>query len=117
MAKKKQKPSAIDAGAHILLGTPGITMPADWYFGKVLWAHGDDLVIERQTATGKWLQIYHTAEVRAVGTIEELAEFKRLCVARVRKHQKRVRDLEQALGRARAAVWQELDEIAEEGLS
>lgn len=117
MAAKRKHQRRIAVGDTVYLGTPGITLPTDWYLGTVLWGHGDDLVVERSdtTGSGRWLQIVHIGMVRAAGTIPEIAEFRRICIAKVRKRQKRVRDLERALGRARSAVFEELDEIAEAG--
>ena len=110
---RKRKTIRPTPGDYILVGAPGTTMPVDWFFAKVLWADGDDVVTEHDPPSGgKYRQILHISHVRAIGSLAELVQFKESRRVTVHRLAMRVHKAECALGAARNAVWVKLDEIA-----
>jgi hypothetical protein len=110
---RKRKTIRPVPGDCILAGAPGTTMPSDWFFAKVLWADGDDVVTEHDPPSGtKYRQILHISHVRAIGSLAELVQFKESRRVAVHRLAMRVHKAECALGAARNAVWVELDAIA-----
>jgi len=114
MARKRRRKTIRPApGDYILVGAPGNTMPVDWFFAKVLWADGDDVVTEHEPPSGtKYRQILHISHVRAIGSLADLVQFKESSRVTVHRLAMRVHKAEGALQAARNAVWAELDEIA-----
>ena len=109
----------VKVGDLVLIGHPRVTMPTDWFLAKVLWACTEDVAVEHTDLSGSELyrQVLTTDHVRAIGTISDLQDFKERCRTVVAKRQKRVRECERTLGRAREAVWEQIDELAKEGIA
>ena len=94
-------------GARVLIGTPGITDPADWWFATVLWTDGCEVLVQQGGIAGATphTAIHMVDLVRAVGDLTFLAIFKAQASEAVGESRLAVRDAELALGKARDAVW------------
>lgn len=116
-AKASRKPVALQPGDLVLIGSPGITMPGDWFFAKVRWTEGADVLVEQYGlgGTGRFHQLHSIADVRAVGDVAFLNDFEKRCREEVRSLSEQVSACERALGAARDAVWSKLDEIGAAG--
>jgi hypothetical protein len=105
------------AGDHVLMGGSYASFPADWYFASVLWADGTDVLLHRSDLNGNYYrQIDSVLSVRAVGTIAELSAIKEQARKAVHDLNIVVSEAGSELGRARAALHAELDQLAAGGL-
>ncbi len=112
---RRTRPPALSPGDHVLCGMPGISRPSDWYFATVLWADAADVAIEHGTFTGQNVRSFiDRSHVRAVGTDGNLVTLQREAREAVADLERAVSDAETALGRARQAVWDKLDEYVSE---
>lgn len=120
MARKRQ--SKVSAGLQpavgeqVLIGTPGISMPRDWFLATILWSDPSrgEVVTEHCPPGGNttpYRQVLSVAHVRAIGTPRELERFRASAAKAVETHWRKVRKCESALSSARSAVWARLDEI------
>lgn len=116
MSKKRSRNGAKPAvGDYVLIGTPGVTMPSDWFMARVLWAHGAEMLTEHTPPCGNppiCRQVLPIDMVRAIGGLAELNAFKEQARVAVAEARKAVDTATQALEDAREAVWAKLDEIA-----
>lgn len=102
-------------GEYVLIGSSGVTLPGDWFVAKVLWADGEEILTEHEAPShGRCRQVLTIAHVRAIGSISELGQFKETSRVAVADLSRRVREAESALGDARKAVWDKLDDLAED---
>lgn len=107
---KKPALLEISVGDRVLIGTPGTTMPRDWWKAVVLWIGPCDILVEQFGFGGTPHRVVYGPEmIRAIG--DDLTEFQEQCCAEVKALSDKVKEAEQALGAARDAVWQKLDEI------
>lgn len=117
MAKRKAAKAArieVKPGDAVLISFGVASMPEDWQIARVLWADGEDVLLDRHSrSVGEdFRQVLTIDHVRAVGDVSFLIDFKERCRKAVKELSDRVHDCETALGAARAAVWAKLDEIA-----
>lgn len=119
MTNRKSAPQIdIKPGDWVLLGGTRASYPCNWYLGEVLCMHRGDLFIQRSNQNGEtWRETTHISEVRANGTIDEIVSIKETARKAVHVLSQAAGECESALGRARDAVWQKLDELALGGLS
>lgn len=119
-ARKAKKAAApkIGTGDYVLCGGSPASYPSGWYLGEVLWAGPGDLLIERSTLNGQtWRETVAVSHIRAVGTIDELVTARCWASEAVRDLTGAINEAEQALEKARAALWARLDEMAALGVS
>lgn len=112
-AKRSATPT-LKPGDTVLLGSPGITLPSDWWLARVLLVCDDEIATEHQVASGAGpqRQFLHVGWVRAIGSIDELIMIKdavRRLTAPLCQH---VRHCEAALAGARAAAAASIQDIA-----
>lgn len=110
---KRPTPAVPAAGSLILVGAPGYSLPGDWLLAKVLWADNGDVLIEHNppSNSGTYRQVIPLDHVRKAGSIDELGQFQREAREAIAGMARKVREAQNALGAAREAVWQRLDEI------
>jgi hypothetical protein len=111
----RRKRLSILPGDRVLIGTPGISMPGDWFAAYVLWADDSEALIEHAPPCRTppiVRQVVTFCQIRAIGRPADLVEFKERARAAVKEQQDKVRECESALTHARDAVWAKLDEIA-----
>lgn len=110
----KAKPLAANVDDLILFGKPGITMPSDWTIAKVLWIDRAEMLVEHipAGATEPVRQVLEVEYIRATGSISDLTHFRNAACLQVATLSRKVRETECALGNARQAVWDKLDELA-----
>jgi hypothetical protein len=111
----KRKPATgivVAAGDLVLLGGYA-SMPGDWHLARIVWTDGENILVEHHGLAGndRQLDVQHIGRVRAVGTIPELRDYKDRCRKETETLWREVREAENALGRARDAVWARLDEM------
>ena len=93
-------------------------MPGHWVLGTVLWAQGEELLVNRESSSGQsYRQVFHVSEVRAVGSIEQLGQVQRKAVDEVRELSVRVNVAERVLGDAQDAVWKRIDQLVAAGVA
>jgi hypothetical protein len=108
----------VKPGDFVLLGGTRASYPSTWYLAQVVWIGKAGVAVERSNAQGdRWLQTCFRSEIRAVGSIAELATIQQQASDAVRKLVRDVHECESALGRARDAVFAKVDELAESGLN
>ncbi|RVD44893.1 hypothetical protein EN742_00675 [Mesorhizobium sp. M4A.F.Ca.ET.020.02.1.1] len=110
IARQKMTP-----GMTVLLGMPGHSMPGEWWLGSVVWADGNEMLVEQQGLAGAGQPYKHLTDVsyvRAIGTIAELGEIQRRCREDLKPLIDAVTAAGEALRAARDAVYARLDEIA-----
>lgn len=108
----KRKPFPDLAGQWVLIGRRGLTMPCDWFIARALWHDGEDVLTEHTPPSGmpsKARQVLHIGEVLAAGTYGGMADVRTRAVREVEVLHRRMREAEDALRDARAAVWAALD--------
>lgn len=110
---KKRSALKIAAGDEVLVGTPGISMPGDWFMATVLLVCGDEIATEHTPAgqSSPQRQFLPLEDVRAVGPYAELSAFKERARLAVKDKRDAVDAAGHALHRAREDVWSKLDEI------
>lgn len=111
----RKAPVKVKAGDRVLIGTPGVSMPSDWFVATVLWADDYEILTQHEPPSRQprlLRQVLPIESVRAVGDGGTLAEFKKEACQAVEDEQRKVREMESELGRARDAVWAKLDELA-----
>lgn len=124
MAKRGKRQTAqnlfdqpLQIGDYVLLGGSYASMPGDWYLGKLVWVGKEELCIERWTLNG---QVYHQQgtiyDVRAAGSMNDLSLIKEQARLAVKELTVTVQEAESALGRARDAVHNKLEDLAKGGL-
>lgn len=112
---KRKARVKVKAGDRVLIGTPGISLPMDWFMATVLWADADEILTQHEPPSRQppqLRQVMSIDSVRAVGDDETLMTFRKEACEAVEAEQRKVRELESELGRARNAVWAKLDELA-----
>lgn len=105
----------LEVGATVLLGTPGISMPNDWWIGEVLWFDGFHILVQQSHIGGggqPYPNLLPLDHVRAIGTIDELCEIRRRCRDEFKALTDAVRHAEARLQEARDAVYVRLDTVA-----
>ena len=110
---------AVKAGDRVLIGSPGVSMPSDWFFATVLLVEGDEIATvhtcpSTQEPQRQFLPITH---VRAVGSYEAMREYQKTCAESVRALRENVDEAGRALVAARDAVWARIDEFTPPSLS
>lgn len=112
-SRKNNARPALPIGGMVLLGMPGVSMPADWHIGRVVWTDGVEVLVEQYGLGGNnpHKALHDAGYVRAIGDVPTLGAFRRKAEAAVDGLWQQVRDAEVALGAARDAVWAKLDEI------
>lgn len=113
MSRKKARP-AYEPDVTVLLGAPGVSMPADWWVGVVKWSDDEEVLVEQYGigGTNPHHQLHSVAHVRASGTVAELVDFRASCIAELAPLIDAVRAAENALTEARRAVYRQLDAMA-----
>ena len=109
-----RKRTLVTVGDRVLVGTPGISLPGDWYFATVLWVQGNEFLIEFDHGGQTYREVHDVGYVRAKGDFAALREFQENSRAAVKVLSDRVHQLESELAMARQAVWTELDRLAAE---
>lgn len=122
MGKRSRKTKLIgkarlQVGDFVLIGTYA-AMPGHWWLGEVLWIGKDDLLVEQYGIGGQRVHrhVHEHGDIRAAGTIAELAGIKERCRLEVAALTRAVSEAEQALGAARDAVWRKVDGFAKADL-
>lgn len=106
------KPLVLQIGGHVLCGGTVASYPCHWTLGEILWFDADNVVVKRNTATGQaWTQMICILDIRAFGTIEELLNVRKQAAEGVKHLQSAVDAAESALGNARAALFNRLEEL------
>lgn len=115
---KAQPRITVAVGEYAVAGGSYASMPGDWYVGTVLWTDGKDVLLHRSDLTGSqtWRQVCDIGDIRAAGTCEHVVAMKEAARKACADLSAKVYECESALGTARQAVWNRLDEIAAEGL-
>lgn len=108
----------VRAGDHVLMGGSYASSPWHWYSGVVLWADKRTVLIERANSHGDtWRECYPVEEIRAFSPdIAELVAIKKQACNAVLELHRAVGEAEQALGHARDAEQQKVEELARGGL-
>lgn len=106
--------AVVNVNDLVLLGTPKVAMPSDWWLGRVLWVGQGDILVEQYGIGGQrpHRHLHGIDMVRAVGTGEELLAAKERARIALADLTKRVSACEAALREARDDVWRELDAMA-----
>lgn len=96
-----------NVGDYVLIGTFGVTLPSDWFIAKVLWADRNDVLTEHAMPASRNIcrQVLSIEQVRRVGPIGELMEYRESRRKAVAELAEKVREAERALHLARTAVY------------
>lgn len=108
----------IAPGQWVLLngGTPA-GYPWHWWLGRVIWADGSDVLVDREEAGRRWREVVPISHVRAAGSVAQLLDVKQAASEGVREQQMAVAAAEQALAQSRADLWAKIDELTDAGLA
>lgn len=117
-ARQRKARPAPEIGEYVLLGASHASYPATWQIGWVLWVGEGDVLVRRNTLNGKsWREVRPIEEVRAHGTIAELAAVQEIARAGVAELVAAIDLRAHELGAARDRLFAKLAELAQDGLA